>query len=189
MARGDIHFDEYSGETYIEDKDGSMILLSTSGNISTISNNITSTAATSGQVLMSTGTGSNTTWVTPNVSGTTVDKHDAFSRVNIVTKSKFIPMDRISDEALSNHISIVYPDITEYHYHDITNVKTFINNIMKFLDEDVDDHYSYQISTHYNDKRDRQMDIYFSSMGDYDMMIQHLVQWKMEMTDDEDKDQ
>ena len=108
-------------------------------------------------------------------------KEDDHQEVRLESKSKFVPISVLSKESLYNHFAIRSGDI-DYMIQNDKIVKKIIN----FLENEVEDLYSYVESEFFGESR---IDLYFESKDDFDMLVQYVMQWKLESTDDEEEEE
>ena len=144
-------------------------------NLNQSSNHVLLSGGSSGQVLTTTGTGT-TAW-----RDVSMDIHEArdITDLRINVKSKYIPMERLSYKSFDNHISISFSE--NYSIGFYNNIfEKFMSNIFEYLENDVKEYYSYCESKILGM---RKFDLYFESKDDFDMLNQHIVQWKLELSD------
>ena len=101
--------------------------------------------------------------------------------VEICDKSKFIPFERLSKDALENHFSLVGENMWSIRSDKMAG------RVMDYLDTEVEDYYSYCVDESFFGKT--RIDIYFESKDDLKMLLQHVVQWKLEMTEEDEEEE
>ena len=105
---------------------------------------------------------------------------DDDDEVKVESKSKYVPIEVLSRESLNNHFTI-----RSNNLYDIREDK-LVGNIINFLEKEVEGLYSYVERNFFGKEC---VDLYFELESDLDMLVQYVVQWKLEMIEDDEEEE